>query len=33
MMVAATDGKISIANLETYFSMPTTPSMDLMREL
>jgi hypothetical protein len=32
-MVATTEGKISIVNLETYFSMPTTPSIDLVREL
>jgi len=33
MMVAITDGKISMANLETNFSMPTTPAQVLMTEL
>jgi hypothetical protein len=33
MMVAITDGKISIANLDANFSMPTTPKRVLMPEL
>ena len=33
MMVAATEGNMSIVNLERYFSMPATPRGDLMREL
>ena len=33
MMVAITDGKISMANLEINFSMPTTPALVLMPEL
>jgi hypothetical protein len=32
-MVAITDGNISMANLETNFSMPTTPAQVLMAEL
>ena len=26
MMVAATEGKMSVVNLERYFSMPATPA-------
>jgi len=33
MMVAITDGNISMANLETNFSMPTTPARALMPEV
>jgi hypothetical protein len=34
MMVATTDGNISIANFEAYFSIPATPRAGfLMREL
>jgi hypothetical protein len=33
MMVAITDGKMSIANFEANFSMPTTPARVLMPEL
>jgi hypothetical protein len=29
-MVATTDGRMSIVNFETYFSMPATPRMGLM---
>jgi len=32
-MVATTEGNISIANFETYFSIPATPRTGLMREL
>jgi hypothetical protein len=33
MMVAATEGNMSIANLVMYFSMPATPRSVLMRKL
>jgi hypothetical protein len=33
MMVATTEGKMSIANFEINFSMPATPRTGLMREL
>jgi hypothetical protein len=32
-MVAITDGKMSIANFEANFSMPTTPALAQMPEL